>query len=386
MRNSHNCVRAAIMVTSNRRTMRSLAVLMFLVASATGQQSMSFPDGEVGGSGIADNGTTSGGAGSGNRSGKNLFNWLGSFSDEGADPYLSSANGACLQGDMAECFKARALSGLGDFFVRDSYRLNENVRVVRLRDEDDDGGRHASRAFEFSTDQRPEDTEWDKLVKFATRKAERFLRSAAVEVHVPDELTEGGRYSPRFIDEISSELDTLEDKKASVITKKKVKKLLIPLLIVLKLFKLKLLLFLPLILGLASFKKVLGFLALVVPGLIGFFKLCKPDLQHNYGTFGHSSYYHRPSNGGGPLPQTGPVYSPFREHQESQYHREQPQYFREHPVDPQQYLYESADAQPYNSRPARNQQDVKVPSTGSVAFKDEANDMAYNGYNRQQRR
>lgn len=206
------------METSNGRTMRSLAVMMFLVASAMGQQSMSFPDSEGSGVGVADNGTTSGDTGPGHRSGKNLFNWLGSFSDEGADPYLSSANGACLQGDMAECFKARALSGLGDFFVRDSYRLNDNVRVVRLRDEDDDGGRHASRAFEFSTEQRPEDTEWDKLVKFATRKAERFLRSAAVEVHVPDELTEGGRYSPRFIDEISSELDTLEDKKASVIS------------------------------------------------------------------------------------------------------------------------------------------------------------------------
>lgn len=206
------------MKTSNGRTMiLSSALLMtLLVASAAGQQSMSFPDSEAGVGDAAENGTTSG---SGNRSGKNLFNWLGSFSDEGADPYLSSANGACLQGDMAECFKARALSGLGDFFVRDSYRLNENVRVVRLRDEDDDDGRHhASRAFEFSAEQRPEDTEWDKLVKFATRKAERFLRSAAVEVHVPDELTEGGRYSPRFIDEISSELDTLEDKKASVIS------------------------------------------------------------------------------------------------------------------------------------------------------------------------
>lgn len=118
---------------------------------------------------------------------------------------------------MTECFKARALSGLGDFFVRDSYRLNENVRVVRLPQGGDDYGR-ASRAFDFSTEQRPDDTEWDKLVKFAGRKAERFLRSAAVEVHVPDELTEGGRYSPRFIDEISSELDTLEDKKASIIS------------------------------------------------------------------------------------------------------------------------------------------------------------------------
>lgn len=52
-------------------------------------------------------------------------------------------------------------------------------------------------------------------------------------------------------------------------------------LIVLKLFKLKLLLFLPLILGLASFKKFLGFLAIVIPGVIGFFQLYKP-LTQNY--------------------------------------------------------------------------------------------------------
>lgn len=152
----------------------------------------------------------------------------------------------------------------------------------------------------------------------------------------------------------------------------------------LKLFKLKLLLFLPLILGLASFKKFLGFMALVVPGLIGFFKLCKPDLQHNYGTFGHSSYYNRPSSHG-----NGPVYTPYREH-----HAEPSLPYREQ-QEPQQYLYESPEpsyGQPYN-RPARNQQDVnkespangfRTPSSGSVAFKDEANDMAYNGYNRQQ--
>lgn len=60
----------------------------------------------------------------------------------------------------------------------------------------------------------------------------------------------------------------------------RLKKLLIPMLIILKLFKLKLLLFLPLILGLASFKKFLGFIAIVIPGLIGFFKLCKPQIQN----------------------------------------------------------------------------------------------------------
>lgn len=62
-------------------------------------------------------------------------------------------------------------------------------------------------------------------------------------------------------------------------------------LIILKLFKLKLLLFLPLILGLASFKKVLAFLAIIVPGLIGFFKLCKPQLQSS---FGQQNYYNTP--------------------------------------------------------------------------------------------
>lgn len=41
----------------------------------------------------------------------------------------------------------------------------------------------------------------------------------------------------------------------------------------------KLLLFLPLILGLASFKKLLGFFAIIIPGLIGFFKLCRPNLS-----------------------------------------------------------------------------------------------------------
>lgn len=48
--------------------------------------------------------------------------------------------------------------------------------------------------------------------------------------------------------------------------KNKLKKLFIPLLIILKLFKLKLLLFLPLILGLAGLKKVLGFAAIIIPG------------------------------------------------------------------------------------------------------------------------
>nr|CAH7742949.1 unnamed protein product [Callosobruchus chinensis] len=75
-------------------------------------------------------------------------------------------------------------------------------------------------------------------------------------------------------------LDKLLEKRTYYFSERKqLKKLFIPLLLVLKLFKLKLLLFLPLILGLASFKKFLGFLALIIPGAIAFFNFCKPSFQ-----------------------------------------------------------------------------------------------------------
>ncbi|XP_050422211.1 uncharacterized protein LOC126834381 [Adelges cooleyi] len=219
----------------------------------------------------------------GNRSGKTLFNLL----DSSAGPYQAAANGACLQGDMVECFKAKALSRFDEFFVEDAYRLNDNVRMIHLQP--DHNEYWSSRTLKHSIGQQPKDTEWDRLVRFTMHKTEMFLRSTAVEVQVPDELTEGGRYSPRFIDD--SELDAIENKKAKFITKKKVKKFLVPPLILLKLFKMKLLLFLPLVLGLAPFKKILGFLAFVGPGLIGLFKSCKPHMHHNYGMFGHSSFF-----------------------------------------------------------------------------------------------
>ncbi|XP_017891454.1 uncharacterized protein LOC108631800, partial [Ceratina calcarata] len=129
---------------------------------------------------------------------------------------------------------------------------------------------------------RSSDSEWDQLMKFALRKAEKFVKTVAIELHIPsEEAGENQVYAPRFLDEIADEIDTLEDKKDTLFSRHQLKRLLIPMLIVLKLFKLKLLLFLPLILGLASFKKFLGFLAIVIPGLIGFFKLYKP-LTQNY--------------------------------------------------------------------------------------------------------
>ena len=74
------------------------------------------------------------------------------------------------------------------------------------------------------------------------------------------------------------------------------KKLFIPLLLILKIFKLKLLILLPLILGLASFKKILAFAAIIIPGIIGYLKFVKPIVdQYNqvpndiYG--GYSPHY-----------------------------------------------------------------------------------------------
>ncbi|XP_063237146.1 uncharacterized protein LOC134539257 [Bacillus rossius redtenbacheri] len=238
------------------------------------------------------------------RQGKDFLDWIGLGTGADTDPYLARANSACLGGDLSECFKSRALASLDDFFAKDSYALTENARVVRMPDAQ--LRRLVAEPYEFSTEPRADEPEWDQFVKFLLRKVERFVKSAAVEVQFPAEVTEAGRYSPRFVDEIAEEIDVLEDKHASPFSRKRLKKLLIPMLVILKLFKLKLLLFLPLILGLASFKKLLGFLALVVPGLIGFFKLCKPDLHHNYGAHGHSNYYHAPPHHVRPYaPQSG---------------------------------------------------------------------------------
>lgn len=70
--------------------------------------------------------------------------------------------------------------------------------------------------YEFSDESRQisENSEWSDLIQFALRKAERFMKSNVIEIAIPEELTENGRYSPRFIDEISDELDVIEDKKA----------------------------------------------------------------------------------------------------------------------------------------------------------------------------
>lgn len=98
-------------------------------------------------------------------------------------------------------------------------RLTPHVRVLRvpetqLRSLDYE-------PYEFSNEARQisENSDWSELMQFALRKAERFMKSNVIELAIPDELTEGGRYSPRFIDAISDELDIIEDKHAPLLRK-----------------------------------------------------------------------------------------------------------------------------------------------------------------------
>ncbi|XP_065350544.1 uncharacterized protein Osi2 [Cloeon dipterum] len=239
-----------------------------------------------------------------NREGKSLLgDLIGLGTGPDLDPYMASANGQCLNGDLAECFKSRALASMDEFFQQERYQFGDHAKVVRMPG----WKQRVGKQYEFSSTPRSEESEWDQFTKFMMRKAEDFIRSTAFEVNVPQELLgqEQGRFAPRFVDEIATEIDLIEDKTENSFSRTKLKKLFIPLLIILKLFKLKLLLFLPFILGLASFKKILGLLALVVPGLIGFYKLCKPNLHSPYNNFGHSSYYNQPQSSGPHYPYYG---------------------------------------------------------------------------------
>ncbi|KAK9692753.1 Protein of unknown function (DUF1676) [Popillia japonica] len=216
---------------------------------------------------------------------RGLLDWIGLGTGPEVDPYVAKTNAGCLNGDLAECFKSQALSSFAEFFNKPRYHINDNARIIRMPDTQ---LRHlAQEPYEYSDTPRSEEPEWDQLVKFGMRKIEKFLKSTAIELDFSNDVTEQGRYSPRFLTEVADELDVIQDKKDSLFNRKRLQKLFIPLLIILKLFKLKLLLFLPLILGLSSFKNLLGFFAIIVPGIIAFFKLCKPNLSS---PFAHGAY------------------------------------------------------------------------------------------------
>lgn len=53
--------------------------------------------------------------------GKNLLDWVGLGTGPHEDPYKARTNAACLQGDLAECFKSHALNSFEEFFSKVLY-------------------------------------------------------------------------------------------------------------------------------------------------------------------------------------------------------------------------------------------------------------------------
>lgn len=148
------------------------------------------------------------------RQGKHLLDFVGLGTGQNVDPYLARVNQNCLSGELADCFKSQALGTFTDFFAKDVYWLSDNARVIRMPEYQLRSLEHEP--YEYATETRQTDSEWDHLVKFALRKAEKFIKSTAFEIQIPEEISESGRYSPRFIDEITDEIDVLEDKKAPI--------------------------------------------------------------------------------------------------------------------------------------------------------------------------
>ncbi|XP_047512995.1 uncharacterized protein LOC125054895 [Pieris napi] len=267
--------------------------------------------------------------------GRGLLDWIGLGEDQ--DPYIQKATQQCISGDLADCFKAQALRSFDDFFDKQAYQLSENAVLVKVESQ---ARALAHEPPEFGSQPRSDDSDWDGLVKYGLRKIERFLRSSALEMQLDNEVTSGGVIAPRFIDEIADEVDIIEDKKAPPFRRHKLKKLIIPMLLILKLFKLKLLLFLPLILGLASFKKFLGFMALIIPGVIGYFKFCKPNLTSPFSSNHFSAPQYSPA-GIGLGPYREPQYSHYDTYAGHKYG--QPSggvLFREHEGNPQDLAYQ----------------------------------------------
>lgn len=103
------------------------------------------------------------------------------------------------------------------FYFKDSVQLTESAKVVRMPDNQ---LRAIEREpFEFSQMPRADEPEWDQLVKFVMRKVEKFMKSTALEISVDNEVTEHGRYTPRFVDEIADEIDVIEDKRDTLFSK-----------------------------------------------------------------------------------------------------------------------------------------------------------------------
>ncbi|BES96131.1 Protein of unknown function (DUF1676) [Nesidiocoris tenuis] len=130
--------------------------------------------------------------------------------DWSRDPYVNEADLQCVAGEVSGCIRSKAAGFVGSLFRRHEFLISEEARFVKMAKVSSKPVK--MEGFDFSETPRSGETTWSSAIGFLMRRAEEFLKTTALEVDLTPELTENGRYQPRFIDEIYSEVDTLDDK------------------------------------------------------------------------------------------------------------------------------------------------------------------------------
>lgn len=64
--------------------------------------------------------------------GRTLLDWIGFGTGPNTDPYLAKLNAACLEGDLAECFKSRAIATFDEFFDQVRYLFLTTFNILQF--------------------------------------------------------------------------------------------------------------------------------------------------------------------------------------------------------------------------------------------------------------
>ncbi|KAF5296735.1 hypothetical protein FQR65_LT10171 [Abscondita terminalis] len=192
------------------------------------------------------------------------------------DEYIMESRQECKEtNDLFPCAKYRTLrylTTLGDYYYSSSGNDSSPVRLIKME-------RFYDNEPEFfpTARQAPTDSEFTKFIKFAQRQANYYLGTQGLALNLPEgaEVIENG-----LVEEARGK-------------KKKVTMILLPLLMLLKLFKIKIMV--AVILASVLFiKKAILLAALILPSVLHYLKQCaahsKPHFHHTPYHFDHDDH------------------------------------------------------------------------------------------------
>ncbi|KAF5290227.1 hypothetical protein FQA39_LY14781 [Lamprigera yunnana] len=200
------------------------------------------------------------------------------------DDYIKESRQECkATNDLFPCAKYRTLrylTTLGDYYYLSSGNDTNPVRLIKME-------RFYSNGPEFfpTARQSTADTEFTKFVKFAQRQANYYLGTQGLAVNLPDgaevienSLVEEGRGK-----------------------KKKVTMILLPLIMLFKLFKIKVMVAIVLA-SVLFIKKAILLAAIILPSALQYLKQCAANSRHHHHTpyhFDHDDHDDVGGYGGG---------------------------------------------------------------------------------------